>query len=237
MITIAIAGAEGRMGRALLAELATADDVKVIAGTRASEPEWFAPADVIIDFTAPVYSLELMATGKPIVCGTTGFDDVQYETWARHGANVPLFWASNFSVGVHVLNRLAAQAAAMLPGYDAEIVEMHHNQKEDAPSGTALTLGRMVAQARNQNFDDVAMLSREGAKAKRVPGEIGFATLRGGGVIGEHQLVLAGAHDRITLGHFSQSRQIYAAGAIQAARWLVQQAPGVYGMDDLVGGE
>tara|TARA_B100001123_G_scaffold357170_2_gene411231 strand:+ start:8011 stop:8721 length:711 start_codon:yes stop_codon:yes gene_type:complete len=234
MITIAIAGANGRMGQALLAEAATLEDVRIVAGTRDSSENWASDADVIIDFTSPVYSLDLLRSGKPIVCGTTGFDDVQFETWSRHAEKAPLFWASNYSIGVHVLHHLAEQAAAMLPEYDAEIIEMHHNQKQDAPSGTALTLGRQVAKARAQNFDDVAMLARTGATAKRQSGEIGFATLRGGGVIGEHQLVLAGPHDRITLGHASQSRQIYAAGALKAAQWLVTQSKGLYGMRDLV---
>lgn len=200
-----------------------------------------AACDIVVDFTAPAASVALAARvaglGKGHVIGTTGCtpdDDAAIAEAASQGARIVK--AGNFSLGVNLLVALVRQAAKALgPDWDAEVLEMHHNRKVDAPSGTALMLGQAVADARGVDLQENATLAREGITGARPAGSIGFATLRGGGVIGEHSVILAGANERVTLSHAAQDRGLFAAGAVRAARWLADQPAGLYDMADVLG--
>ncbi len=248
---IGIAGASGRMGCAV-AEVANAEGIEVAAGSvragshfQADFPlvhhvtELVSAADVIIDFTTPGLSADLAdevaKQGKAMVSGTTGLTADQFAALERAAKQVPILWASNLSVGVALVAQLVEQAARQLDdSYDIEVLEMHHRHKKDAPSGTALSLGRAAAAGRGIDFDEQAVLSREGITGEREQGSIGFATLRGGEVIGDHTVMFAGARERIEISHKSSSRDIYAHGALKAARFLHGKAPGLYTMTDLV---
>lgn len=204
-----------------------------------SAADLFAQSDVVIDFTNPATTLGLAehaaASRKPLICGTTGLTSEQQQELAGFAARVPIVWASNMSVGVTLLTELVRDAAQKLdPSFDIEIVEMHHRNKVDAPSGTALSLGRAAAEGRGVDFDAMACLSREGQTGARPMGEIGFATLRGGEVVGDHTVVFAGQGERIELTHKSSSRAIYALGALRAARWVKGKSAGLYAMRDVL---
>jgi 4-hydroxy-tetrahydrodipicolinate reductase len=260
---IGIAGCTGRMGLALITTVNETEGVTLAAGSiRPDQPVpdrdfWlgsgikgevqvetsadalFAASDAVIDFTTPASTLALAsqaaATGKPLVIGTTGLSAEQFRELGQYANNAPIVWASNMSVGVTLLTELVREVAKKLdPAFDIEIVEMHHRHKVDAPSGTALSLGRAAAQGRGVDFDAMACLSREGQTGARPMGEIGFATLRGGDVIGDHTVVFAGQGERIELTHKSSSRSIYAYGAVRAARWLAAKPAGLYNMHDVL---
>jgi len=264
-LNIAIAGAGGRMGRMLLnavaeneactlsgalehdaspllgqdAGLLVAND-KIGVEVSKDRAVAFAGANVIIDFTLPAATLDNMQAardaGAAVVLGTTGHTAVQEEVILGFTSSVPLIWAANYSLGVNLLLNLVETAAAALPQtFDIDILEMHHNQKIDAPSGTALVLGKAAAQGRGQDFDAVKQLSREGDTGKRPVGEIGFATLRGGTVPGDHTVMFAGYDERIEISHHAGDRQIFARGAVQAAAWLGGKGPGLYTMKDVLG--
>lgn len=262
---IGIAGCTGRMGLALIKAVSEAEGMVLAAGSiRPDQPVpgrdfWigsgivgeiavvtsaealFAASDAVIDFTTPVSTLALAeqasSSGKPLVCGTTGLSVEQQSELAGFARHAPIVWASNMSVGVTLLAAMVREAARKLdPSFDIEIVEMHHRKKVDAPSGTALSLGRAAAEGRGVDFDAMACLSREGQTGARPMGEIGFATLRGGDVIGDHTVVFAGEGERIELTHKSSSRAIYALGALRAARWAQRREPGLYSMEDVLGG-
>lgn len=241
MATLALAGPTGRMGRAVLRAAEEHPDISgCIPIGRDAQGETLAGADALIEFTRPASSLKLaqLAAGRglPFISGTTGFSAAEFTGLEALARRIPIFWASNFSLGVALLMQLTRQAASVLDErYDIEICEMHHRHKADAPSGTALSLGRAAAAGRGIDFDTHAVLSREGITGERAPGTIGFATLRGGGVIGEHTALFAGEHEVIELRHRSQSRDIYAQGAVRAALWLKDRPAGLYGMADLVG--
>ena len=201
-------------------------------------------ADVLIDFTRPEGTLAHAAAcarhRKALVAGTTGLTPAQKAELAAHARTIPIVFAPNMSVGVNVLVKLVEMAAARLgPGYDIEIVEMHHKHKVDAPSGTALWLGEAAAAGAGVVFADQAVHAREGVTGERKAGTIGFAALRGGDVVGEHTVVFAGIGERIELTHRATSRQNFAAGALRAARFaagrLAPAAPGLYGMEDVLG--
>ncbi len=198
--------------------------------------------DVLIDFThsdaTKAHAIAVCSGRAAWVLGTTGLsasDDEAVRTAARHVAVVQ---SANFSPGVNLVLAIAARLAAALPAseYDAEIVEMHHRGKVDAPSGTALALGRAVASGRGMDFPDVAQLSREGQTGPRVPGAVGFAALRGGQVVGEHSLLFVGDSEHIVLTHRALDRQVFARGAVRAAFWAAQgRRPGLYSMMDVLG--
>lgn len=197
-------------------------------------------AQAIIDFTAPTSSVALAqaaATGGLVhIIGTTGCtpeEDDAIAAAARAGARIVK--AGNFSLGVNLLLGLVEQAARALPGFDVEILEMHHNKKVDAPSGTALMLGEAAARGRNVTLADHAVRVRDGHTGAREAGSIGFATLRGGNVIGEHRVILAGPSERIELGHIADNRALFAEGAVRAALWAAGQPPGFYSMADVLG--
>ncbi|HWK98155.1 MAG TPA: 4-hydroxy-tetrahydrodipicolinate reductase [Pseudolabrys sp.] len=200
-----------------------------------------ATADGIVDFTAPAASLEYAAraaaAGKVHVIGTTGMsaaDDVKLAEAAKGGAIIVK--SGNMSLGVNLLAALTKRVAKTLDQiYDIEILEMHHNQKVDAPSGTALMLGRAAAEGRGVDLDKRSVRSRDGHTGARVPGDIGFATLRGGTVVGEHTVMFAGPAERIELTHKAEDRMLFANGALHAARWARKQKPGFYSMMDVLG--
>lgn len=196
-------------------------------------------ADTVIDFTSPETSLHVAALAAEAktahIIGTTGLTEAQYQKLASYAEKTPIVWSSNMSIGVTLLNNLVEQVAGLLgPDYDIEILEMHHRHKKDAPSGTAITLGESAAKGRNVALKDVACYSREGIVGERPEGEIGFATLRGGGVIGDHTVIFASEEDRIELTHKSSSRNIYAKGALRACLWTQNQQPGLYSIKDVL---
>jgi len=267
-VRLAIAGAGGRMGQALIeAALATPDVVLAAALDVAGSPalgrdagERFGRAtgvvvgsdvaaalrgaDVLIDFTRPEGTLAHVAAcaaaGVGVVVGTTGLNDAQKASLATCARSVPIVFAANMSVGVVVLLSLVEQAAAKLgPGYDTEIVEMHHRHKVDAPSGTALQLGEAAAAGTGRRLSDCAVYAREGHTGERAPGTIGFASLRGGDVVGEHTVVFAGTGERVELSHRATSRQNFAGGALRAAIFVAGRRaagqPGLCDMRDVLG--
>lgn len=257
---IGIHGARGRMGRALVravaeepgATLAAAVDrpgEAVDAGTLAGLPPLgltvaddvaaFAGCEAVIDFTLPGPSAALAGNlagmGVALVIGTTGYGVAEDAAVADAARRIAVVKSGNMSLGVNVLAALVRRAAAVLPAADIEIVEMHHRRKVDAPSGTALLLGEAAAAGRGITLRDHAVMAREGQTGERVAGTIGFQSLRGGTVIGEHQVILALDGERLVLGHISEDRALFARGAVVAALWTAGRAPGLYGMGDVLG--
>jgi 4-hydroxy-tetrahydrodipicolinate reductase len=257
VIKLGIAGGAGRMGQALIAAAAQMDSVYQLvnisvregrslaapAGAKvvASLAELASGVDLVVDFTLPEHSLAIAqaCVEKQVahLCGTTGFSEEQLQSLAGLAATNRMFWAPNTSLGVNVLAHLVERAAGILDdSYDVEIVEMHHAKKVDAPSGTALMLGQKVAGARAVSLDEKAVYTRMGHTGERQRGDIGFATLRGGNVPGEHTVIFAGDNERIELTQKSYSRAIYANGALKAGLWLVKQPAGkLYSMQDFLG--
>jgi 4-hydroxy-tetrahydrodipicolinate reductase len=263
-VRLAIAGAAGRMGRALL-EAGSADPGTAIAaaldmvgspavgrdagelaagakGVRVGDDPAaaLAAADVLIDFTRPAGTLAHLAAchaaGKPIVIGTTGFEGPQLERIRRAARAIPVVFAPNFAIGVLVMMKLVDLASRALgPAYDVEIFELHHKLKVDAPSGTALKLGEVAAAARGTTLGKDGVFARHGATGERKPGTLGFSVARGGDAIGDHTVYFLGTGERVEITHRSASRATYAQGAIRAARWLPGRAAGLYDMDDVLG--
>ncbi len=252
-IRIGVAGIAGRMGR-LLAEEAIAARAVLAGGIDrpGAEPPAGVPllpdmaalagvSDVVVDFThastVAGHAAALAASGKAWVLGTTGLSAADEAAVAAAAARIAVVQAPNFSPGVNLVLALAERMAAALPGetYDAEIVEMHHRQKVDAPSGTAIGLGRAVARGRGVDLDTVKASGRDGHTGARKPGEIGFAALRGGQVVGEHTLLFASATEHIAITHRAFDRRAFATGAIRAALWAVARPPGLYSMMDVLG--
>lgn len=253
-IPIAIHGASGRMGQALLhAARERADAAVVAAMVRAGSP-WNgqrvddgglvystaleAQARVLVDFShAGAFddALRLAVEQRlAFVSGTTGIDARQRAAMESAAMRIPVLWSANFSLGIALLTKLVEQAARALPQWDCEIVEAHHNRKRDAPSGTALALGRAVAAARDMDFDAVARRSRDAEPAPRVPGEIGFAVIRAGDIVGEHDVVFATHGERIELAHRATDRAIFARGALEAACWIADRQAGLYALADVI---
>ncbi len=262
-VRIALAGVSGRMGRTLLESVAAdADCVLHAAIDRAGSPlvgqdanaalggaggvrvtdhaqTALAGAQALIDFTRPEATfayLEACAAAKvPLVIGTTGFDEAGKARIAEAAGSIPVVFAPNMSVGVNLLMKLAELAAQVLQdGYDIEIIEAHHRHKVDAPSGTALGLGQAVARAINRDLASCAVYGREGVTGERDPKTIGFATVRGGDIVGDHTLLFAGIGERVELTHKASSRATFAQGALRAAKWLQGRAPGLYDMRDVL---
>jgi 4-hydroxy-tetrahydrodipicolinate reductase len=240
---IGIAGITGRMGK-LLAEEASAAGCTVAGGTSRSEPglaALVAASDAIIDLTSaatvPETAAVMAASGKAWILGTSGLsagDEAAVQAAAGH---VPVVYAANFSAGVNLVLALAERMGAALPAeaYDAEIVEMHHRQKADAPSGTAIGMGRAVAKGRGVKLEDNMDSGRHGATGARKTGSIGFAALRGGQVVGEHSLIFAAGAEQIVLTHRSFDRRTYATGAVRAALWAAGKPAGLYSMAHVLG--
>ena len=202
--------------------------------------EVFSKSDVVIDFSLPDAGAKIieaaLTTSTPLVVGTTGLTKSQEQALMDTSKMIPLVYASNTSLGINLLFALVEQISRALPAdFDIEVLDFHHNKKVDSPSGTALSLGHAAARGRDSNFDAVAKLSREGEVGRRKEGEIGFAALRGGNVIGEHSVIFAGAGERIEVAHKTSGREIYASGALRAAHWVYQQPCGFYTMRDVLG--
>ncbi len=252
---IGVAGIAGRMGR-LVAEEVVAAGAALSGGTclPAEIPPHGAPqfstlfdlaaaSTAIVDFThASTVQSHAAALAKARcawILGTTGLSPDDQQAVRHASTQVPVVQAANFSPGVNLVLALARRLGAALPGdaYDAEIVEMHHRQKVDAPSGTALAMGRAVAAGRNTRLEDVALPGRDGHTGPRPTGGIGFATLRGGQIVGEHTLLLTSGDEQIALSHRAFDRRAFATGAVRAAIWTEGKAPGLYSMMDVLGME
>ncbi len=237
---ILLAGAKGRMGQAIAAaapELGVSIAAAVDQGYRAAETE--AAFDAVVDFSSPAATRGLIelavARGKPIVIGTTGHEPALRRELAALAARVPCVWSGNFSIGVNLLFALARRAARTLgPDYDAEIVEMHHRFKKDAPSGTAARLLEIVREERKAGADAVRH-GREGLVGERKAGEIGMHSLRGGDVVGDHTVIFAALGERLELSHKASDRVIFARGALRAAQWAAGRPAGLYDMQDVLG--
>jgi len=230
MISISVFGAGGRMGRAIATAAEGQGDLRLV------EPD---EADVFVDFSVPEaldsHLDAAVAAGKPILVGTTGLGEAHHQRIDAAAQKVAVIHAPNTSVGVALLRHLVEEAAAKLgPDWDVEIVEMHHKDKRDAPSGTALLLGVAAAKGRGGTLEDLARFDRMAGGA-REEGTIGFASLRGGTVAGEHQVIFAGEGERVELGHRADSRMIFARGALRAALWLADKPAGRYTMADVLG--
>ncbi len=235
-----LSGALDAAGSPMLGQDAAAflgrSTVPIVAGLH----EGLAGAQVLIDFTRPEGTLAHLPMcaerGVAVVIGTTGFSAAQKAQIAEHARRIPIVLAPNMSVGVNVMLRLLALAAQSLhPAYDVEIIEAHHKHKVDAPSGTALAMGETIAAASGRTLKDCAVFAREGHTGERTPGTIGFATIRGGDIVGEHTALFAGSGERIEITHKSSSRANYAEGSLRAARFLAGRQPGLYGMDHVLG--
>jgi 4-hydroxy-tetrahydrodipicolinate reductase len=262
---IGIVGCAGRMGRMLMNAVLEAEGCRLAGGTERpgaatagvdlgvllgrgpldlsvgdDTRALFAASDAIIDFTAPAATVAHAALaaelGKILVVGTTGLSNEAEAKLAEAATKAPIVYAPNFSVGVNLLMALTERTAAILgDDYDIEIVEMHHRHKVDAPSGTALGLGRSAAKGRGVALDSVWCKARDGHTGARPKGEIGFATLRGGDVVGDHTVMFAADGERVELTHKASSRAVFAKGAVRAAQWAGQAKPGLYSMRDVLG--
>ena len=264
-LRIAVAGASGRMGRMLIEAIIAARDDMVLSGALdlADSPalgqdaaafaghtsgvtitadlhKGLASTQVLIDFTRPAGTLAHLVVcrelGVKVVIGTTGFTEAQKAEITDHARHIAIMMAPNMSVGVNVVLKLLDTASRMLSeGYDIEIIEAHHRHKVDAPSGTALKMGEVVAAALGRDLKACAVYGREGVTGERDPSTIGFATIRGGDVVGDHTVLFAGIGERIEISHKSSSRATYAQGSLRAARFLAERAHGLFDMNDVLG--
>ena len=264
MIRVAVAGASGRMGRMLIEAVLAADDLQLsgaldvaqapaigqdasaFLGQTSGVPisadlrSGLAGAQVLIDFTRPEGTLAHLAVcrelGVNMVIGTTGFSEAQKAQVAEHAQHIAVLLAPNMSVGINVMLKLLDVAArALSEGYDIEIIEAHHRHKVDAPSGTALQMGEIIAAALGRDLKDSAVYGREGVTGERDPSTIGFATVRGGDIVGDHTVLFAGTGERIEITHKASSRAAFAQGALRAARFLAGRRHGLYSMNDVLG--
>jgi len=242
MTAIGILGAAGRMGKAIAELLAEGGEARLAGGADVGDDAaaLARSCDVLIDFSAPgalLVNLDAaVSAGVPIVIGTTGLG--ADHRFAIDGAarSIAVLQAANMSLGVNLLAHLVREAAARLgEDWDIEIVEMHHRHKVDAPSGTALLLGQAAAEGRGVDLDATSERGRDGITGAREPGRIGFASLRGGSVAGDHQAIFAAEGERLELGHRAESRAIFARGAVRAALWLKDKPAGRYTMKDVLG--
>ena len=265
MLNVAMLGASGRMGRNIVPlvvestdlrlsgalsapdDAAIGQDAGVVAGAvplavaiTADPARALDGAHVAIDFTLPAASLAnarlCRERGVALVIGTTGHDEMARAEIEKIAEVIPVVMAPNLSLGVNLLFKLAELAARALDeSYDAEIFEAHHRNKVDAPSGTALGLGRAVAQGRGTTLEKDAVYARQGTTGPRVGGTIGFSVVRGGDIVGDHRVIFAGPGEQIELAHHAQDRSGFARGALAAARWVVGRPPGLYSMLDVLG--
>ncbi len=241
MARIGIIGSHGRMGRALTEAIAAAGHEAAGGADRGDDVAMLADAsEVLIDFSAPP-ALEAnlhaaIGAGIPILIGTTGLATRHHQAIDQAAHAVPVLQTGNTSLGVTLLAHLVRQVARRLgETWDIEVLEMHHRAKLDAPSGTALLLGEAAAAGRGRALEDLSRCDRDHQTGARQTGTIGFASLRGGTVPGEHQVIFAGEEERLVLGHVAQSRAIFAAGAVRGAAWLIGSEPGRYAMNDVLG--
>lgn len=264
-LKIGIPGCGGRVGRLLLKAVIEAEDLVLAGGScrvgsavegvdlgglaglapigrhaSSDRRALFAASDVVIDFTTAETLREhvewTVAENCALVVGSSGLSPEDRAALERAGQSIPIVHAPNTSIGVAVLGTLVRRVAGLLgTEFDIEILEMHHRNKKDAPSGTSLHLGELAAEGRQSDFEELAVRSREGVTGPRRDGDIGFATLRGGSVVAEHSVIFAGPSERLVLSHVAEQRDLFAYGALRAARWLRGRSPGVYGMEDVLG--
>jgi 4-hydroxy-tetrahydrodipicolinate reductase len=239
-LAILLHGARGRMGQAVAAAAAELG-LRIAAAVDAGDDPaaGLAACDVIVDFSVPTATAALLelavARRKPVVIGTTGHPAEEKARLLALAAKVPCVWTGNFSVGVNLLFSLTQRAARILGAdYDAEVIEMHHRFKQDAPSGTAARLLEIILQERHLTAAALRH-GRQGLTGERSPGEVGIHAVRGGDVVGDHTVIFAGLGERVELVHKASDRAIFARGALRAAQWVVAQRPGVYDMQDVLG--
>ena len=242
MTKIIITGAKGRMGEALLRCAKAIPELEVVGAIDQGDDlrAVIAKGDAVIDFSfhnATAGIAELCAQhGKALVIGTTGHNDTETFEIRKSVEKIPIVWASNYSTGVNTLFWLTRKAAEILgPAFDLEVVEMHHRLKRDAPSGTAKTLAEILAEVRHLHLNEAARHGRQGIVGERTASEIGIHSLRGGDVVGDHTVIFANTGERLELTHKASSRDTFANGALRAAQWVVQQKPGLYDMQDVLG--
>ena len=261
---ISIPGGNGRMGKALIKEIIENESLEVgnsfclpnekekgldlgtLVGYNPinkiltdNSSIIFEDTDVIIDFTVPeasVLHVEKAADYKiPIVIGTTGFNNEQFDKIKLFSNQIPIVYSANFSIGITIMKKLISDATQNLGSdWEIEIFEAHHNKKVDSPSGTALLLGSVAASTRGKNLDDVKQLSREGIIGKRKKDEIGFSVVRGGNVVGEHSIKYFNGDERLEINHIANNRSIFAKGAIRSAIWILNQKPGLFTLDHVL---
>ncbi len=253
---VAIIGAAGRMGRELCNAALETEGIELAGGVERSGAADSLGADlgelcgvgklgiavtedppdnaeVLIEFTTPVATIEHLSYRKPMVIGTTGFSEEQLTRIEEAAKDIPIMLAPNMSVGVNVLREVVREISGKLAGYDIEVVEAHHRNKKDAPSGTALLLGRAATEGRGQDLEEVAVYGREGVAPRR-EGEIGIHALRGGAVVGEHRLIFYSEGEEVEIIHRALSRRTFADGAMRAARFTASAKPGLYSMRDVL---
>jgi 4-hydroxy-tetrahydrodipicolinate reductase len=264
LLRVAVAGASGRMGRMLIEAVSQEDDCRLAGAldrpdspglgqdaaafmgrasgvlTTSDLHEGLADADVLIDFTRPEGTLAHLDAcrkrGVKMVIGTTGFSDNQKALVAEAASQIAIVMSPNMSAGVNVMFKLLETAArALQHGYDIEIIEAHHRHKVDAPSGTALAMGETIARELGRDLKACAVYGRQGVTGERDPSTIGFATVRGGDIVGDHTALFAGTGERIEITHRSSSRATYAQGSLRAARFLANKPSGLFGMNDVLG--
>jgi 4-hydroxy-tetrahydrodipicolinate reductase len=240
-LRLLVHGAAGRLGKTIVEVCQSQSDLAVKGATRADPIDrLITSADVVIDVTAPAGTIAVARlcaeNRKPLIVGTTGHSQEDIETIRLVSQSCPVLLAPNFSLGVNLLFWMAETAAAKLgKDFDVEIVELHHRLKKDAPSGTAKRLAELIAAARQLSYDKNTRHGREGLVGQRPTDEIGVHAVRGGDIIGEHTVFFAGLGERIELTHKASSRETFARGAVQAARWIAGQNPGLYEMRDVLG--
>ena len=263
-LRIAVAGASGRMGKMLIEAIETAEDTVLMGALggvtslslgidaalflgkpngiliESDRSKALANSDFLIDFTRPEGTLKHLdycaAHGIKMIIGTTGFDEAGKAAIAAAAEKTAIVFAPNMSVGVNVTLKLLEMAAKSFShGYDIEIIEAHHRHKVDAPSGTALKMGEVIANTLGRDLNEVGVFSREGVTGERDPSSIGFATIRGGDIVGDHTVLFAGIGERVEITHKSSSRVTYAHGSLRAARFLVDKKTGLFDMFDVLG--
>jgi 4-hydroxy-tetrahydrodipicolinate reductase len=242
MTKIILTGAKGRMGQAIDACASRQSQFQIVGRVDKGDDlrAVIAQGEVVIDFSShaatPAVAALCAEHKKALVIGTTGHNDSETFAIRQAIAGLPVVWASNFSTGVNTLFWLTRRAAEVLgPGFDLEVVEMHHRHKHDAPSGTAKTLVESLARVRHLQLPQAARHGRAGLTGERSPDEIGVHSLRGGDVVGDHTVIFSTAGERLELTHRASSRETFAHGALRAAQWVVKQPPGLYDMQDVLG--
>jgi 4-hydroxy-tetrahydrodipicolinate reductase len=264
-IGIVITGASGRMGQMLIKTIMQSDTMHLAGAIERRGHDWvgrdvgeaigsaavgvtvtddaaaaFSGSDAVIDFTIPqatvIFSKLAAAAGVAHIIGTTGLESGHLSQIAKYAQKIPIVRAGNMSLGVNLLVKLTKQVAAALDAdFDIEIIEAHHNKKIDAPSGTALMLGEAAAEGRGVRLEDVRDINRDGIVGARKQGDIGFVAIRGGDIVGEHDVMFASPAERLTLRHVASDRTVFARGALRAALWAQAQVPGEYDMFDVLG--
>ncbi|MDR3256345.1 MAG: 4-hydroxy-tetrahydrodipicolinate reductase [Endomicrobium sp.] len=252
---ITVCGAAGRMGQSILTIVKSDEGIQIIGALECNGNEaigtgdpiiysvsdlekLLSETDALIDFTNPCSALKNLEIAKkrkvPVVIGTTGFTEEQKKKITEISKNIPIVFSPNMSVGVNILFKLVEAVAKTVPDYDIEIVELHHNKKKDSPSGTAVKLAEIAASSIGKNINDVGVYGRHFADSVRKKDEIGVLSVRAGDIVGDHTVYFVGNGERIELTHRAHSRDTFAAGAVRAAKWIVNQTPGLYDMADVL---